>query len=527
MADIVNVGTAPNAGDGDPLRNAFVKLNTRIQQIAALLNNRGDWTTSTAYSAASRDWVVYGGQAYIAAVDHLSGVFADDLAAGKWFAADVAQLSMELANSDPAKGSQLVGFSQSGTGWVGRTVLNKLRETQVSVMDFGAVLGGDLAAPLTRAIAELKVRGGGKVHIPPSTVEWKLSATVVVDVGDIKIAGAGHGGNHDTGSGTVASTQIRWTGASGGDMFRFAPVAGALRRIQGNALTGVYLLANGAARGVAWLSACNGTIDIAGSEFNTAMLDMNVVSGLSEARDCQHNIVSLYGRQVLAFGVILRIDGDLVGNTSFNVFQMIAGQYRNSPAMLLRSSDNNTFVCTHLVQASGGTAQAGVYLGASPSVVACGNNLFIDLSPGTAGVAAEGSAPGLNPSILNRILYYDTGNAPARPIVGTGASLFWESNTAAPGKRRQGQIAAPDGRHFWEESDGRIVVYGLTQAVAAGASVTILSPYTFGVGPDYINVSVNSASASTTCKAAWNGAGVVITNTGSVSADFWYRFEGY
>lgn len=135
--DIVDVGTSPNAGDGDPLRSAFIKVNTRLQQIAALLNNRGAWTTATVYSAASRDWVVHAGQAYIAAIDHTSGVFADDLAAGRWFAADVAQLSMDLAAVGPTKGSRLIGFEQAGVGAMPRVLEEKLRDT-VSVKDFGA-----------------------------------------------------------------------------------------------------------------------------------------------------------------------------------------------------------------------------------------------------------------------------------------------------------------------------------------------------------------------------------------------------
>lgn len=154
MPDTVNVGTMPNARNGAPIREAFQAINVRLQQIAALLNHRGAWATATAYSATDRDWVTEGGQAYIAAVTHTSGVFATDFAAGRWLAVDVAQLILDLSASGSSKGGAMVGFLQAGIGAVDRTVQDKLRE-RISVMDKGAVPGAtDSRAAIQRAFDE-------------------------------------------------------------------------------------------------------------------------------------------------------------------------------------------------------------------------------------------------------------------------------------------------------------------------------------------------------------------------------------
>jgi hypothetical protein len=119
MADVVKVGSAPNDGSGDPLREGFIKINLRFSQIAALLNNRGAWQAGAVYAA--RDWVVSGGQAYIATAGHTaSGSFATDLAAGRWIAADVTQLIHDLSEAGEEVGGELVAFLARGTGAVPR-----------------------------------------------------------------------------------------------------------------------------------------------------------------------------------------------------------------------------------------------------------------------------------------------------------------------------------------------------------------------------------------------------------------------
>jgi hypothetical protein len=77
-------------------------------------------------------------------------------------------------------GSSLVGFIQSGTGAVARTVLSKLRDA-VSVTDFGATGDGvtDDRPAIQEAVDYLQSIGGGTLLFPPGTyllVTWSATA---------------------------------------------------------------------------------------------------------------------------------------------------------------------------------------------------------------------------------------------------------------------------------------------------------------------------------------------------------------
>lgn len=83
----VLVNLALNQRDDGEIRDGRVKLFTLASDVLALLTQygatpRGPWLTATAY--ALKDLVSQSGNTYIAVSAHTSGVFATDLAAGKW-----------------------------------------------------------------------------------------------------------------------------------------------------------------------------------------------------------------------------------------------------------------------------------------------------------------------------------------------------------------------------------------------------------------------------------------------------------
>ncbi|OYY06645.1 MAG: hypothetical protein B7Y67_18785, partial [Polynucleobacter sp. 35-46-11] len=104
-----------------------------------------------------------------------------------------ADVLVQLANNtDPAKGSALVGYLPSGTGAAGRTVQSKLRES-VSVKDFGAVGDGvtDDTPSIQAAINAVKAAGKGAIYIPPGTYLIS-SALILTGVSNMLIYGAGN-----------------------------------------------------------------------------------------------------------------------------------------------------------------------------------------------------------------------------------------------------------------------------------------------------------------------------------------------
>lgn len=102
--------------------------------------NRGAWVTATAYGR--NDLATNSGTLYYAAEPHTSGVFATDLADGKW--AEVISIS-----------SASLEFLQDGTGAVTRSIQNKEKDF-ISVFDFmTAAQQADVRAGTSLATAPL------------------------------------------------------------------------------------------------------------------------------------------------------------------------------------------------------------------------------------------------------------------------------------------------------------------------------------------------------------------------------------
>ncbi len=214
MADVVNVGITDNDGNGDTLRAAFSQINTRFNELLGTIDGGDAWAPTTAYTATPvRQWVINAGQAYVAAENHTSGAtFAADLAAGKWYAVDSAQLRADLLASS---GSSIVGYLPAGTGAVATTEQSKLRES-VSVQDFGAV--GDGVTDDTSAINLANTyctTNQITLLFPRSTSFYRITANVTLTC-DVS---AGWYQIFDSGSAYVVAglreIRFEWWGAKG------------------------------------------------------------------------------------------------------------------------------------------------------------------------------------------------------------------------------------------------------------------------------------------------------------------------
>lgn len=111
----------------------------------------------------------------------VNGDFWNQAGALKFYDGSVSQTltyTSDLANTtDTSKGDALIGFKQTGTGGVARTVHDKLNEV-TSVTDFGAVGDGitNNAAALQAAI-----NNGGQVIIPEGTFNFGTTLTLKKD----------------------------------------------------------------------------------------------------------------------------------------------------------------------------------------------------------------------------------------------------------------------------------------------------------------------------------------------------------
>ena len=115
----IDIGAVANDGTGDALRDAFKKVQQNFAELySSIFFNAGGlaqltaWLTGTAYKI--NQIVVQSGSLYRCLIDHGSGVFATDLAAGKWLFLVALPLSDQgVAGPDSAVVNNIPVFSNT------------------------------------------------------------------------------------------------------------------------------------------------------------------------------------------------------------------------------------------------------------------------------------------------------------------------------------------------------------------------------------------------------------------------------
>lgn len=323
-----------------------------------------------------------------------------------------------------------VTFLQAGTGAAARTVQAKLREVELSVTDFGAVLDGttDDYTAVDAAITALPSTGG-RIRLPGiAAIGTKLTINRrVVWVCD------GLDGHHDVGSITPRSG-FKWIGAAAGTMMEMVPTTGAsAQALTGCGVQGGLMLDGNslAAHGFKLTSHRFGQFDlIAFKGFPDAAdcMTLGVTTPLGEATDCQHNTFGvLVFSQYATTARSLVLTGDTVGNASFNRFGNIAIAHTDGDAIALLNADNNLFHSVQIVRSGAGTGDGVVFGAGASSAVTARNNHFLNLST-NAGVVSQGTPSGVVAALDNTIWMYDKGNASPDPTIETGSRLMWSSD---------------------------------------------------------------------------------------------------
>ena len=172
----VYVSTSPDDGQGDKLRDAFIKINERFKDVETA---QAAGISEIYQGARAVDPTVRGDLTPLQEGDFYFNttlatpafkVYID----GAWVVApDITAAALAAAT-----GSSLVGFIQAGTGAVPRTGQDKMRET-VSVKDFGAVGDGltNNGTAFSDALAYLGSVGGGTLYVPYGDYPVAISIT--------------------------------------------------------------------------------------------------------------------------------------------------------------------------------------------------------------------------------------------------------------------------------------------------------------------------------------------------------------
>jgi hypothetical protein len=218
--------------DDGKLGNVTVHKDALDSTVLALLiatgTPRGAWLTLTAY--AVKDLVSQAGITYIAVIAHTSGVFATDLAAGKWLqiagatnasslpcspggalvATDVQSALLELDADLTAHAAAVSGTH--GISAFGATLTDDAdAATARATLGFGTALTGSLTKRPTRTVL---LSGSGTYTVPTGCTALRVRGKGAGGGGGGSGAGAGAGGTG--GSTTFNSSAQQALGGSGG-----------------------------------------------------------------------------------------------------------------------------------------------------------------------------------------------------------------------------------------------------------------------------------------------------------------------
>lgn len=329
-----------------------------------------------------------------------------------------------MSGTRPAIGSDTY-VTPTGSG-TPRTLADIAAGTVQAVVVASGNANTDTAA-LQAAIDAVAAEGGGVVKCRGT---FGVNDTIVVEDSNVLLLGDGCDSSHDVGDqGTLAVTELVWSGTTGGTMVQFASPEGAsAQKMRGGGMVGISLRSGGgeAAKGLEVLSWNRGRFeDLFFEEFTTAGLAVGCVSTLGEAKDPQENYFGrLSGRFLLQSGAFIQLDGVSDANTSMNLFKNLDVVHNNGNAFDLKNCDNNVFLRTRAVRAAMGTGKGVAFHGsdAAADQVARGN-LFIHLT--AQDIIGYGTDTYTYASHDNATLILDSGNGTVAPTLETGASCSY------------------------------------------------------------------------------------------------------
>jgi hypothetical protein len=251
---------------------------------------------------------------------------------------------------------------------------------------------------------------------------FNISVTQVISGDNIFVIGMGGSGRL---SHAAAGTSFKWTGNSGGTVFKFVPAEGS-QSIFRVGLSGVAITGGGTALEVR--SVKQGIFrDLTIKSPTVYGIDVCTIQG-GPGKDSQNNeFLNVEIDTSVSDGEGIRlqgndVDGGLGGNASYNVFRNLNLSGLNSPDIHITDGDNNVFYDVRAFHAGAGMS---IVLEMTEANGFTNNNIFYHLAPGTSG--NPGGFEQKNNATLNQLYEYDRSQGAPAPQITSGVLLYTES----------------------------------------------------------------------------------------------------
>ena len=271
------------------------------------------------------------------------------------------------------------------------------------------------------------VRNGVVLNLASGSTGYRIDNKLYITKANVKIRGPGGYQNHDSGSGVLPATWLRWYGSAGETMVEFkTPYGVNHNRISECELSGLILDGRAiAGRGFLFDSVGSSLVQDVGI-FDVTVAGWETTCGvtgtdLPEAADTRDNRflrVTWRMRDTAAVQSAdgYRANGSTNANTCFNYYERCEGSTYNGNGFEWINCDNNIGLhCQGRIVTGTGTSMR--FHGSTATSGGAYSNLMINPSWGINGCVRMGVASGFTgPATKNEIVHLDTANASSPPI---------------------------------------------------------------------------------------------------------------
>lgn len=314
-------------------------------------------------------------------------------------------------------------------------MLSERTAGEYPVANYGAAAdcSTDDSSAIQAAINAASSVGGGTVLFAPGC--YAIGSPLVVNASHVILEAAGTsiwtGGNLPS----IVGARLKWIGSPGTTMLTVTPISDpSQQQIIGVNVVGLSFLCESVASvALDVYSQWNGIYNFYAEKCNTSLMRLLTVPQLATNVDVQELDISLYGDQSINSGYGLYMHGNVsalpqAGNPSINHIRVVDVKVGSGgTGVYLGDCDHNQF---DTIRAVGSPSSNTIVFAASAvSGSANARRNIVRYLVGSGAVSAQGTETAAFASQYNHIEYLDVGNGTPLPTIGTGAILWWHTDT--------------------------------------------------------------------------------------------------